>query len=1001
MADYTPRILGVRNAEKVQGFQADTKTQGVQPTSGSQEMGSRLRAQTYTTAMGTLQNVIQSGQKAAGNAVQIAENLASIEEARGAEAAYKAAANKPTGSVATGLMALMQVANTASDVYSRLKEEKAKKEAAANAEVRAQNTATAHEEVTRLTTDAYTTLREKGGYSQYRTQVDDYLRQVRAHIDPEAYMKLTTELMAPIAQVQEDHAKERAAVLKETQEGARDITTQNALLKFSGIHARLANAATPEQQEAIMQEWQALFDTQAEGMAPYDRMILTRGLLTELRTSYDTSNQNFAKLETQLGGYENYIMALQEAQEEYNQTGDKTAYDIRNSQLKQQYGIAEADALNDPLAATRHFDERESLRRRIDAGVKADMLSVAEAAKFTEDETMTLAMTLYNDPSQRALYEAQYGDNPAVKRAIALADSVAAYDTNLVEYNKTANRLQREIQQLNVQNAESLASWLSSAGGQESMKGLLKNDGVRALLNAESQQLLAAMEGGQQEVDPEQLRALQQDVINQRTAIVPLLQEELSIAQQQLENAARPLRPYGLDQKEQRAAVVAGAQARMQGLNERTQNLQREVSANYGATPNFNLPRLETMTVGGVEVMVPFLDGKPEYLETSGHFGEQRRTHTHAGVDLAVPAGTGVIAYMQGTVTDVAHDPDGYGLYVTVKGQDGKYHRFAHMNSLRVSVGASIAPGQLIGVTGGQPGHPNAGSSEGPHVHWEIRDNADFSTGGALDPMTYMAGYKMPQSRQPRNGGRNSQIPARAMQNGDGSYIQNNQIVSPNGTARPVAYTMANPYRTRTQTNDKSAYPKNDGAGNFGYRALADNRELRLALHRTASNLGIPAQWLADVMNGESRFQKDIGNSIGATGLIQFIPETAAALGTSTEALARMTYAQQMVYVEKYLMEMKPLLKTANHVQMAVWGGIGNLRRYDEDPMSVRNMNDYTPNGAGVRWEEYANRLGEGAGRRYVNPYRATPLHGRYHAGCTTCEAIKASGSTIFPHEGS
>lgn len=38
-----------------------------------------------------------------------------------------------------------------------------------------------------------------------------------------------------------------------------------------------------------------------------------------------------------------------------------------------------------------------------------------------------------------------------------------------------------------------------------------------------------------------------------------------------------------------------------------------------------------------------------------------------------------------------------------------------------------------------------------------------------------------------------------------------------------------------------------------------------------------------------------------ATGLIQFMPTTAVDLGTTTEKLAKMNHAEQMVYVEKYL----------------------------------------------------------------------------------------------------
>jgi len=59
------------------------------------------------------------------------------------------------------------------------------------------------------------------------------------------------------------------------------------------------------------------------------------------------------------------------------------------------------------------------------------------------------------------------------------------------------------------------------------------------------------------------------------------------------------------------------------------------------------------------------------------------------------------------------------------------------------------------------------------------------------------------------------------------------------------------------------------------------------------------------VMDFETRgtFSADIKNGAGsgATGIIQFLPKTAVALGTSTEELALMSRSEQLVYVEKYL----------------------------------------------------------------------------------------------------
>jgi hypothetical protein len=56
----------------------------------------------------------------------------------------------------------------------------------------------------------------------------------------------------------------------------------------------------------------------------------------------------------------------------------------------------------------------------------------------------------------------------------------------------------------------------------------------------------------------------------------------------------------------------------------------------------------------------------------------------------------------------------------------------------------------------------------------------------------------------------------------------------------------------------------------------------------------------------------------GATGLIQFMPATARRLGTTTDALARMTPEQQLDYVEKYYQPYKGKITNLNDTYMAV-----------------------------------------------------------------------------------
>lgn len=68
-----------------------------------------------------------------------------------------------------------------------------------------------------------------------------------------------------------------------------------------------------------------------------------------------------------------------------------------------------------------------------------------------------------------------------------------------------------------------------------------------------------------------------------------------------------------------------------------------------------------------------------------------------------------------------------------------------------------------------------------------------------------------------------------------------------------------------------------------------------------ALSLGLNPNYIGAVMSRESGFKPAIVNqSGGATGLIQFMPRTAIALGTTTAALRGMSAIDQLAYVKKF-----------------------------------------------------------------------------------------------------
>lgn len=99
------------------------------------------------------------------------------------------------------------------------------------------------------------------------------------------------------------------------------------------------------------------------------------------------------------------------------------------------------------------------------------------------------------------------------------------------------------------------------------------------------------------------------------------------------------------------------------------------------------------------------------------------------------------------------------------------------------------------------------------------------------------------------------------------------------------------------------------------YRASFEKRVREISVI-----LGIQPDWLMAVMQAESRLDHTAVNPDGgATGLIQFLPSTAAALGTSTEALKAMSPVQQLEYVLKYLRPYAKRMTSATETYLAVF----------------------------------------------------------------------------------
>jgi hypothetical protein len=153
---------------------------------------------------------------------------------------------------------------------------------------------------------------------------------------------------------------------------------------------------------------------------------------------------------------------------------------------------------------------------------------------------------------------------------------------------------------------------------------------------------------------------------------------------------------------------------------------------------------------GGVAYFSYPLSIKPKL---NANFGEMRNNHFHMGLDLSTEGRENlpVFAPAEGYIARIKIESGGFGRAIYINHPNGTTTLYAHMNrfipaaetflkskqyeqktwKIDVVVPENLIPlkkGQLIGYSG------NTGASQGPHVHFEIRDT---KTENCLNPLLY------------------------------------------------------------------------------------------------------------------------------------------------------------------------------------------------------------------------------------------------------------------------
>lgn len=197
----------------------------------------------------------------------------------------------------------------------------------------------------------------------------------------------------------------------------------------------------------------------------------------------------------------------------------------------------------------------------------------------------------------------------------------------------------------------------------------------------------------------------------------------------------------------------------------------------------------------------------------------QRWGRLHGGVDIGTPVGT----YLSlGVPTEIIFSgmSDDYGNVIDAWAPSlGLQFRMAHLQTLIAKKGQKLSAGEVLGRTGGAPGDKGAGSSTGPHVHFEV-DNIKGSPryGGMGNPSPY-AKFLNLSSTKPTQGQSTSQQAQPSPPKSSTSSTSTSRSTSTSTT------TTSTP--TQSMVTGKSGYVGSTNVVSTGYKD-ASGRDIKL-----------------------------------------------------------------------------------------------------------------------------------------------------------------------------
>ena len=208
---------------------------------------------------------------------------------------------------------------------------------------------------------------------------------------------------------------------------------------------------------------------------------------------------------------------------------------------------------------------------------------------------------------------------------------------------------------------------------------------------------------------------------------------KLRVEIEELRNYRRQAKPEKQNISNHADAVSTNENEDSEVQSTKTDNTATSISAKHNLQPDL-------LDKDAIALQLPPLPPSEEFLPKvfngyawpakgvlSSGYG-WRWGRLHAGVDIAAPIGTPVMAAASGEVIEAGWNSGGYGNMIELQHSDGSVTLYAHNNRILVNVGQRVNQGEQIGEMG------STGYSTGPHLHFEIHPKGH----SAVDPMAFL-----------------------------------------------------------------------------------------------------------------------------------------------------------------------------------------------------------------------------------------------------------------------